>query len=129
MSQYYYKLHHNGDKSYYDSSTGRSVQKREIPISIRDSVLPFDRNIHYEINPSDHFRKRRERINDLKDRIDKLLKELELGSDIPDILSSNGIFTKADWKSWLKKNHSDKQSNIDENLLKNIISAGRAIGW
>lgn len=79
MSKFYYKLLPNGDKNYYNSTTGKSVRKRSIPAEIRDSVQLYDSNIHITFDSYQAMRnRRRENFNNLTEELRRLIIQLEL---------------------------------------------------
>ena len=140
MSEFYYKILPGGNKSYYNSYTGAAVRKRSIPPNIRETVPKFDSHIHMEQHVFNKKRRKQQQqaATELLNNIKLLLEELDddVGpysrinhSDIPVVLSNQGISTKKEWKTWLLKNHPDKVKDSDDLLLKDIITAGRGLGW
>ena len=125
-----------GNKSYYNA--GAAIRKRSIPVNIRETVPKFDPYVHTETDTFHKIRQRQQYATELLNNFKHLIEELENDcgpdsrinhSDIPFVLSNQGISTKKEWKTSIRQNHSDKLKESDDVSLKAVITAGREFGW
>lgn len=129
---FYYKLI-DGFKRYYRYKDDREIAS----VLIRSELLPKigefekghksdnDRGINFiedvltllEDSEDDEFYIRyREYLDEIK---------ADANGDVD--LIKMGISNKTEWKKWLLKNHPDKNPQIDQEIVKKVISKGKAL--
>jgi hypothetical protein len=100
---------------YYSRVTKKRIKKIDIPPEIINQVKQVS-----VLN-----RKKRRVEDDIFDRYKTFFESIHPPKKARDILTENGIKTKADWKKWILQNHPDKGGK-DGELFQKIFDAGKS---